>query len=242
MKQICIILAGGRGTRLAGVLTDRPKPLAMVAGKPFIEWVISYFSQFDIRDFVVSLGHLAPVAQAYFDSRTADDVSIATITERRPMGTGGAFRYAAQAAGADVYLLTNGDSLLRADLRPAWSMLAREDVDGVIIGRRVENASRYGTLRFDSGGTLTGFSEKEPGDGVINGGIYLLKRRLLEYLPDAIPMSIEREGIPVLLQQGAHILVSVSDAPFLDIGLPETLAQAEDFIRNYFSREHQVWK
>jgi len=238
VKQICIILAGGRGTRLAGVLTDRPKPLAMVAGKPFIEWVISYFSQFDIRDFVVSLGYLAPVAQAYFDSREADAVSITTVTERRPMGTGGAFLYAAQAAEADVYLLSNGDSLLLADLRPAWSILTREDVDGVIIGRRVEDASRYGTLRFDSGGMLTGFSEKEPGDGVINGGIYLLKRCLLEQLPAVFPMSIEREGIPALLQQGARIFVSVSSAPFLDIGLPETLAQAEGFIRNYFPREH----
>ena len=234
MKQTGIILAGGRGTRLAGVLTDRPKPLAMVAGKPFIEWVISYFSKYDIRDFIVSLGHLAKVAEAYFAARESDDVSITTITEREPMGTGGAFRYAAQGLKSDVYVLINGDSLLLADLCPARLLLEQDEVDGVIIGRNMEDASRYGTLRVADDGILTGFSEKQAGSGVINGGIYLLKQRLLEQLPGTVPMSMEREGIPALLAQVARIMVSVSEAPFLDIGLPETLAEAGDFIQKHF--------
>ena len=232
MKQRCVILAGGRGTRLAGVLTDCPKPLAMAAGKPFIEWLIDYFSRFGVRDYVISLGHMASAAQAYFDARPADGVCITTVTERDPLGTGGAFLYAAKEAEAEVYLLTNGDSLLLADLQPALALLEKESVDGVMVGRYMEDASRYGTLRIGSNGLLRGFAEKQPGCGVINSGVYFFKRCLLEKFPSTTPMSIEREGIPALLKLGARILVTTSDAPF--IGLPETLQQADGFIQTYF--------
>lgn len=235
MNIACIILAGGKGTRLTDVLSDRPKPFAMVAGKPFIEWVISYFKRHGVQNFIISLGHLAPIAQKYFDDRKNDGTTITTVVEQTPLGTGGAFLYAAQMAEADVYILTNGDSLLLANIERALALLALEDVDGVLIGRQMEDVSRYGTLRFDKDGKITGFAEKKPGSGVINGGVYLFKRRLLEKFPKSLPMSIEQEGIPTLIEQGAHVLVSMTEAPFLDIGLPETLAQAEIFIQNNFS-------
>lgn len=237
MKLSCVILAGGRGTRLAGVLTDRPKPMALTAGKPFIEWVIAYYSRFGMRNYVVSLGHMASVAQAYFNAREAGNAIVTTVVEREALGTGGAFLYAARAAEADAYLLTNGDSLLLADLYPALELLDDESVDGVIVGRYMDDASRYGTLRAGSDNVLQGFEEKRAGSGVINGGIYLFKHRLLEKFPAFTPMSIEQQGIPLLLKQGAKIMVTVSDAPFLDIGLPDTLRQAEGFIRTHFLKE-----
>lgn len=237
MKQVCIILAGGRGTRLSGILTDRPKPMVITAGKPFIEWVIAYYSRFGIQDYVISLGHMASVAQAYFDAREKGNTHVTTVTEREALGTGGAFLYAASAADAEAYLLTNGDSLLLADLHPALKQLEEESVDGVIVGRYMEDASRYGTLRMEADGRLRGFEEKCEGSGVINGGIYFFKNRLLKNFPTFTPMSIEREGIPALLEQGAKIMVAVSDAPFLDIGLPETLKEAGNFIRTYFPKE-----
>lgn len=239
MKQIGVILAGGKGTRLTKVLTDRPKPLAMTRGKPFIEWVISFFSQYGVKNFIISLGHLSSVAETYFSSRKRDNVSIATITEKNPLGTGGAFCYATQNTEADIYLLSNGDSLFLADLCLAYKALTRADVDGVIIGRKMEDTSRYGRLIFDDDGLLTDFLEKKPGSGVVNGGIYIIKRRLIECLPVTIPMSMEIDGIPSLLRQGARIMVYVSDAPFLDIGLPETLAQADGFIQEYFLMENK---
>lgn len=240
MRRIGIILAGGRGTRLSEVLTDRPKPFAVVSGKPFIEWVISYFSQFGIQDFIVSLGHLAQVAEDHFASRETDNISITTVTERETLGTGGAFRYAAQGVDADVFVLTNGDSLFLADLRPVWAMLEQEGIDGVVIGRYMTDAARYGALQFTDDGILTGFLEKQSGSGVINGGIYIFKRHLLEQLPATVPMSMEQEGIPALLRQGARIAVFVSEAPFLDIGLPETLAKAEDFVQCHFQPYNKV--
>ncbi|MEG2421897.1 MAG: sugar phosphate nucleotidyltransferase [Oscillospiraceae bacterium] len=235
MKTInAILLAGGKGTRLASVVSDRPKPMVDVAGKPFLEWVLTYFRHYDVQRFTISLGHMAEVAERYFAARTADGLTIKTVVEHTPLGTGGGFLYAVSAGEpADVFLLSNGDSLLLADLAPALSLLERSDVDGVLLGRVMEDASRYGTLDFDETGLLHGFAEKQPGAGVINGGVYLFKRTLVEKLPKGVPMSMETEGIPALLVQGARLQVAVSDAPFIDIGLPETYHQAEEFVRRY---------
>lgn len=233
-----VLLAGGRGTRLAAVVSDRPKPMVEVAGKPFLEWVLTYFRRYGVTRFTVSLGHMAEVAQRYFTARPADGLAIQTVVEHSPLGTGGGFLYAvSQSAKADIYILSNGDSLLLADIAPALALLEREDVDGALLGRTMADASRYGTLDINEAGWLCGFAEKQPGAGVINGGVYLFKRSLLKKLPQTLPMSMEMEGIPALLTQGARLHVSVSDAPFLDIGLPETYAQAGEFVQKYFCNE-----
>lgn len=228
-----VILAGGKGTRLSSVVSDRPKPMVDILGKPFLEWVITYFRRYGVHRFTISLGHMAEVAERYFAARPADELTIQTVVERSPLGTGGAFRFAARQANADIYLLANGDSLLLADPAPALALLEQGDVDGVILGRAMADASRYGTLDFDETERLRGFAEKKPGAGVINGGVYLFKRTLLRLLPRSVPMSMELEGIPALLAQGANLRVLVRAAPFIDIGIPETYYQAEDFVSRY---------
>jgi D-glycero-alpha-D-manno-heptose 1-phosphate guanylyltransferase len=238
-KSVCaVLLAGGKGTRLSDVLTDRPKPMALIAGKPFLEWVIAYLKKQGIGRYIISLGHLARVAQAYFDQREDDGVQIDTVVESFPLGTGGGFLFAANAfEKADVYLASNADSLLLADLTPAWALLERNDVDGVIIGRQMEDASRYGTLSFNESGRLIAFSEKKEGSGIINGGIYLFKSSVLSLLPTETPMSMEIDGFPVLLNSDTRIYVVSSDAPFIDIGTPETYNAAERFINTYFKEQ-----
>lgn len=230
-----IILAGGKGTRLASVVSNCPKPLAMIAGKPFIEWVLQYFQQYGINHITISLGHMSDVAKEYFAARPRDRLDIRLAIEEKPLGTGGAFYFASQGSTEEILLLSNGDSLLLADLNVVLMQFASKNVDGIILGRPLEDASRYGTLEYDSTGKLYGFVEKRPGAGVVNGGIYIFRKRVLEALPNHTPMSMETEGIPKLLQDGFNIYVSVSDAPFIDIGIPETYYQAESFIKDHFS-------
>ncbi len=233
-KLNTILLAGGKGARLASVVSDRPKPMVDIAGKPFLEWVLTYFRRHGVTRFTVSLGHMADVAERYFAARLADGLTVQTVVEPSPLGTGGGFLFAvSQSTPAEQYILSNGDSLLLADLAPALELLERENVDGVILGRAMEDASRYGSMVFDKTGRLTSFSEKKAGTGVINGGVYLFNRRVLESLPQTVPMSMERDGIPELLAQGVRLYVSVSNAPFIDIGLPETYYQAKDFVKKY---------
>ncbi len=233
-----IILAGGRGTRISHLQPNLPKPMIPAGGYPFLEWVIQHFAAQGIRRFVVSLGHLAEVAETYFRIRPTDELSIKTVRETEPLGTGGGFLFAQQAAGeADPLVLANGDSLVLADLQGAWQILEDPQVDGVVVGLEIEDASRYGGLQTDSGDRLLRFSEKQPGRGLINAGVYFFRRRLLATFAQKRPLSVEMDVFPELLRQGANLMVHRCCAPFLDIGTPESLAEAEPFLSRHWPRQ-----
>ncbi|MBL8234372.1 MAG: hypothetical protein JNL98_38095, partial [Bryobacterales bacterium] len=143
--------------------------------------------------------------------------------------------YAAAEKGvSDPFIAANADSLVVAGMEPALSAMQDPQVDGVLLGIPVPDTSRYGSLAVD-GGRLTGFHEKRPGSGIINGGVYVLRPRLLTGFPSGRPLSIEAEAFPALLKNGAHLRVIPVDAPFLDIGTPESVRQAESFIHSHFA-------
>lgn len=233
-----IILAGGQGTRIRHLYPDVPKPMIPAAGHPFVEWVLRWLATQNITQVVVSLGHLSDVAERYFAVRPSDGLRIQTIHERTAQGTGGAIALAAQTADhADIFVVTNGDSLLLADLSPAWRMLRDPRIDGVIIGLEVDDAARYGRLEVDARGRLLRFREKQPGRGLINGGVYVLRRRLIDRFPPERPLSMETQVFPALLESGTAVAVHPCRAPFLDIGTPESVAEAESFIQTHFVRQ-----
>ncbi len=227
-----VLLAGGFGTRIKDIHPGVPKPMIPIEGKPFLEWALGYWRRQGITRVVISLGHLAEVAQQYFAQRPADGLDIAIVVEPRALGTAGAIQYVASQAGlSDPFVVANGDSLVAADCRPAFALARQQGVEGVLLGVRVPDAARYGTLDTDSGGKLLGFREKQPGAGVINAGVYVLRRHLIEQFPDREPLSIERDVFPELLARGAGLRVVAVTAPFLDIGTPESLAEASGFVR-----------
>jgi D-glycero-alpha-D-manno-heptose 1-phosphate guanylyltransferase len=206
-----------------------------VAGRPFLEWAIRYYAGQGIAEFVISLGYQAEIGEAYVAARPADGLRIRTVVEHEPLGTGGAAAYAARYATAEVVMVANADSLAAADLTSPIALLSRPDVDGVILGVRVEDASRYGTLDVAPDGRLLGFAEKRSGQGIINAGLYLLRRALLDRFPAKRPLSMETEVFPSLLSAGARLYAAPVDAPFLDIGTPESLKEAEGFLLRNFS-------
>jgi D-glycero-alpha-D-manno-heptose 1-phosphate guanylyltransferase len=154
------------------------------------------------------------------------------FAETRPLGTAGGFLNAARLSGESpaAWLVVNGDSLVFADLKLAAAELSNPGVAGVVIGCAVADASRYGTLAIGPAGELQGFIEKRPGQGVINAGVYLLRDSLVRQFPGTLPLSFEQEVFPQLIAQGSLLKVCSVEAPFLDIGTPETLRQAQSFI------------
>ena len=226
-----IVLAGGFGTRLRGLHPDCPKPLIPVSGRPFIDWVLRWFGKQGVSEFIVSLGHLAEVAQQHFAQKPLNGITVKTVVETEPLGTGGAIRCAWNACADRSVLVLNGDSLLLADFAPVWNLWRATTAEAVVVGVYQQDASRFGTLQFDPEKRLLAFNEKQPGAGVINAGIYLFRPTLLADYPSATPLSVERDVFPQWLQQGRDIRVAVLEGPFLDIGLPESLASAEEFLR-----------
>ena len=154
------------------------------------------------------------------------------------MGTAGGFFWASMACPARprAWLVLNGDSLACAPLTEFFDCLER--ADAVVLAVWQDDASRYGTLEVGEGSALKSFQEKRPGSGWINAGVYLFRDSILPRFPSPRPLSFETEVFPSLLDQGVTVRVHQVRAPFLDIGTPESLSQAEAFVRrnqNWFS-------
>jgi NDP-sugar pyrophosphorylase family protein len=233
-----VVLAGGFGTRVRHLLPGLPKPMAPVAGRPFLEWVARYLGRQGVREIVVSTGYKASVAAEHFASTPLAGLSIRCVAETEPLGTAGGFVHAARACRAcpAAWLVLNGDSLVFADLSVAARLLDEPETAGVIVGREVPDASRYGALALGPDNALAGFQEKRPGRGIISAGIYLLRPELLREFPQRAPLSFEQEVFPALTSREVCLKVQVVNAPFLDIGTPETLPEAESFIRQHLDQ------
>jgi NDP-sugar pyrophosphorylase family protein len=234
-----VILAGGFGTRIRHLLPDLPKPMAPVNGRPFLEWVVRYLAAQKIQRVILSTGHLAGKIERHFQSQPVKNVRVTCVAETEPLGTAGGFLNAIRSAAdggrpqGPAWLVLNGDSLAPAPLAQMFQSLDAPEIAGAILGVRVADASRFGTILQNADGDLAGFNEKKPGAGVINAGIYLFRASAIDSFPDKTPLSFETEVFPALIAEKIRMKVCVTDAPFLDIGTPESLGQAERFVGQY---------
>jgi NDP-sugar pyrophosphorylase family protein len=238
-KVTAVILAGGFGTRIKHLLGDLPKPMAPVLGKPFVEWIVRFLAAQKIQNIILSTGYLAETVEKYFQSQPVKNVRVTCVSETKPLGTAGGFLNAIRGVKQKpaAWLVLNGDSIAPAPLAEMFQSLAEAKTEGAILGVRVPDASRFGTISQNDFGELAGFNEKKSGSGIINAGIYFFRASTIEKFPQKTPLSFETEVFPALISQKIRLKVCVTDAPFLDIGTSESLPLAENFIRenrNFF--------
>lgn len=230
-----VVLAGGLGTRIRHLAPDLPKPMIPVCGRPFVEWGVRHLQRQGVRRVVLSTGFRSEVVEQYFAKKPVPGMQISCVAEPSVQGTGGGFLHAAQKCGAKptFWIVANGDSLVLADFVEAARLLDEPGVQGVLVGVSMPDASRYGTLVFDGQNRLVRFAEKCPGSGVINAGLYLLKPALLSEFPPQRPLSFERDVFAHWLARGLDLRVHVTQAPFFDMGTPESLPLAETFVASH---------
>jgi NDP-sugar pyrophosphorylase family protein len=225
-KITAVVLAGGFGRRIQHLLPDLPKPMAPVNGRPFLEWVARYLAAQKIRRVILSTGHLAGVVEKHFLAQPVKNVRVSCVPETKPLGTAGGFLNAIRGATENPAAW-----LAPTPLAQMFQSLDDPDWGGALLGVRVADASRFGTILQNANGDLTGFNEKKPGAGIINAGVYLFRPSAVENFPQKTPLSFETEVFPTLVAEKIRLKVCVTDAPFLDIGIPESLPLAEEFIR-----------
>lgn len=227
-----VVLAGGFGTRIRHLLADLPKPMVPVAEKPFVEWVVRYLKRQGITRIGLSTGYLGDTIEAHFQTMPVSGMETKCVRETDPLGTAGGFWQTAQGTGwtPKAWLVLNGDSLALAELAPLWSAVGEGDAGG-LLGLQMEDAERYGTLKVNGQKQLVSFEEKRPGAGLINAGVYLLRHEVLAGFPKQRPLSFERDVFGGLLAAGKSLRVVEAECEFLDIGTPETLPQATEFVR-----------
>jgi mannose-1-phosphate guanylyltransferase len=223
------VLAGGLGTRIRSVLGDTPKVLAPINGRPFLDVLLAQLASLSVGRVVMSLGHLAERVTGHL-ARAPQPLPVETVVEPQPLGTAGALRLVAPRLSSDPVLVMNGDTWLKADF---GAFLAAHQAAGAAVSLlcvHVDDVSRYGRVEFDGQGRLTRFAEKgDSGPGWINGGAVLVSRAALAELDALAGPSLERDFLARLPAGQIHCHLA-EGAGFIDIGTPESLAQAGDVI------------
>lgn len=226
-----VVLAGGLGTRIRSVLGDTPKVLAPIGDRTYLDYLFKWLQGFGVRRVVLCLGHLSDAVQKHVEAHPVDGVEVVCVVEPAPLGTAGAIALAAQEIKSKTVMVMNGDSFTGADLCRFLSGHAYSRADGSVLCTRVPDAGRYGQVEISPDGRIESFAEKTPdaGAGAINAGLYLFEQAMLQIISDASGPSLEKDVFEKLSvgTLNAHVV----DAPFIDIGTPESLAQAETVFR-----------
>lgn len=220
-----VILVGGRGTRLGGITDTVPKPMLTVGGRPFLDYQLWFLRESGVTEVVMCVGYLSEVVEAQYGTAPPFGLRVLFSYESSPAGTGGALALARSHLDETFFVL-NGDTILDLELGALAAVVAEDsDVLGALTLRHVPDAGRYGQVAM-AGNRISGFAEKSAaGPGLISGGVYCLKRSVLDLLPSP-PCSLEKDLFPRLAGE-RRLLGSPCDGYFIDIGLPETLARAD---------------
>ncbi|MGQ0650661.1 MAG: nucleotidyltransferase family protein [Betaproteobacteria bacterium] len=218
-----VILAGGLGTRLRSRTGELPKPMASVAGRPFLAHLLDRLSAAGLTEIILSVGYRAEAIRHHF-GETYRSARLTYAVEAEPLGTGGALAHALRGGGTALAL--NGDTLLDLDYRAFLAWYQREPVAFALALKKLEDAARYGTVSV-AGERVTGFREKgQPGPGLINAGVYIVQAEAGARVGLSGAFSLERD---LLERQCAALAPRAypTDACFIDIGVPEDYDRAQ---------------
>jgi len=219
-----VILAGGLGTRLRNVVRDVPKPMAPVAGKPFLTYLLDYLSEQTVNKVILAVGYKREVIQSYFGNKY-NGITIAYSVENTPLKTGGALKKALNDCEEDQVVVLNGDTFYHVDLREMMRFHMFHHADITMAVKKMTNFDRYGTVDFDDDYRIVRFNEKQPcKSGFINGGVYIFRRKIFSHFDDDCFM-LEKDFMEKSVQSNVFSAFVCNDY-FIDIGIPEDFQKA----------------
>ena len=235
-----VILAGGFGTRLAEMLGEKPKLLAPIGGKPYLDFVLKWLVSFGARRIILALGHLAQEIEDYLNATSKGRFEIICATEPRPLGTAGALAFASVHIKSSLALVMNGDSFVDADLCKLLHRHNSFSGEATILCTRVANPGQYGSIKITKDGYVESFREKAEikSSGIINAGIYVVSGHMVERVRKIQRGSLEKD-VFTKLPVGALNTFS-GKFNFLDIGTPEDYERAQIFFRPFMRRWRRV--
>ncbi len=224
-----VVLAGGFGTRLRSVVSDVPKPMAPVNGRPFLELLLEYWIAQGVRRFVLSTGYLAERIAAHFGNAWRG-AHIAYAHENEPLGTGGGLLLASAQAQGDQVLVLNGDTFFAVELAPTLAFHREHEADCTLSLFRSGDTERYMGLRTADDGRILELSAAR--GGLANGGVYLFRTAALRALPwkPGERLSLEADMLSHGLGSDWRIFGRECTATFIDIGVPEDYRRAAQLL------------
>lgn len=236
MLREAVILAGGFGTRLSHVVSDVPKPMAPVYGKPFLTYLIDRLIDAGIRRVILATGYKHECIESYFGT-SYRGIEIVYSQETTPLFTGGAILQAAQKIQSEDFVVLNGDTLFDIDLQKLYDFHVQNHANLTIALRQVADTSRYGSVTCTND-NIVAFKEKAEsiGAGDINGGIYAINREWLMNQNLPTKFSFEKELMQPLAGDPSFYGLRFNTY-FIDIGIPEDYYRAQEEFKNLFPRD-----
>ncbi|MBM4348285.1 MAG: galactokinase [Deltaproteobacteria bacterium] len=225
-----VILCGGLGTRLRGVLGDRPKPMAEIEGRPFLDILINHVAKYGMTRFILCTGYKRDFIKRYYEKKEGR-LKFLISEEKKPLGTAGAIKHAELFIGSDPFLVLNGDSFCEVDIEGFHRFHLGKKAFISVAVTPIEDPKDYGVIQLDGDKKIAHFSEKKMagGSGLINAGVYFFSRDALKEIPPGRKQSLEYDLIPKTLDKGVYGYKT--DSPLLDIGTAERLEMARDYFR-----------
>lgn len=225
-----VILAGGFGTRLRSEVPDLPKPMAPVAGRPFLEILMERCVRQGAAGFVLSVGYRHEAIVDHFEGSFMGR-PVRYAVEREPLGTGGGLLLAQQGlAGEGPFLVMNGDTFLEVELAELISRHVEASADMTIALVQRSDVGRYGGVATGPEGRVLEFESR--GASAVNGGVYVLSGHTLGLLGlrAGDRASLEKDVLPGLLRHGAKVIGFECRGRFIDIGVPDDYRSAAGYL------------
>ncbi len=221
-----IILAGGLGTRLRSAVPDLPKCMALVAGKPFLHYVISYLQKQGVEKFIFAVGYKHEFIEEFL-AKEFSTINYLLSVEEEPLGTGGAIKLACKKASEKTILALNGDTFFKIKLNKLGLFHDMCGADCTLSLKPMKNFDRYGVVDLNKDYSIKDFQEKKYYEsGFINGGAYALHsaKFLEENLPEKF--SFEKDYLEKFYSE-RHMFGVAQDEYFIDIGIPADYERAQ---------------
>lgn len=225
-----VVLCGGKGTRLRAAVSDRPKPLAWVAGRPFISYLLEELERIGVRHCALATGYLGEQFREQFGTHYGA-MELVYSHEEMPLGTGGALRIALdRLPGGGPVAMLNGDSYCRCDWAAFLETHRAFGRSATMAVTAYRGPGRFGGPICDASGAITSFAPAHGEDSFVNAGLYLMEPAAVAEIPSDRECSIEREIFPAWAASG-RLQGFAAEGPLIDIGLPESFAVAQRIFR-----------
>jgi D-glycero-alpha-D-manno-heptose 1-phosphate guanylyltransferase len=223
------ILVGGLGTRLKSVVSDLPKPMADVAGRPFLAYVLDYCKCQNIQRVVLCAGYKHEAIREYFGS-SYNGLELLYSIEDEPLGTGGALRKGLDLLNTPVVAFLNGDSICEVNISEMAEFYNKNHADMVLAVKKMHRFNRYGTVVLEQNRIIK-FEEKKPLDeGFINVGVMLISTEIVKKLTPSQKFSFEKDILEIHTNS-LNLLAFETQEYFIDIGIPEDYALAQTTLK-----------
>lgn len=222
-----IVLAGGLGTRISHIVSDVPKPMALINEKPFLKYILNYLYKHNINRIIIAVGYKSEIIKEYF-RESFKGIEIVYSDETSPLGTGGAIKKAISLCKNQEVLIINGDTFFDVDLEKMRIEHQKSSYDITIAVKEMKNIERYGSVIIQDNKVIEFIEKQKISKGKINGGIYLVNKDIFNDIHEEV-FSFEQT---ILESLNYAIGAYESFGYFIDIGVPDDYYKAQRDFEN----------